>query len=82
MQRTSHNYFPETVQPSVSFLQGPKLEQKILKANTEKTVVKENKNKKTKDPQSGGSNLTTPGSEGILVTDRNGKPTGVNRPQL
>jgi len=82
---TSYNYFPGSVQPFVSFLQGCKQEQKRLKANlfffykTEKTVVE--KNKKW-DSQSEVSNFKTPESEGLLVTKRNGKPIGVTRPQL
>ena len=34
------------------------------------------------DSQSGGSNFTTPGSEGLLVIEKNDKPMGVTRPQL
>ena len=34
------------------------------------------------DSQSGGNNFTTPGSEGLLVTERNGKPIGVTDPQM
>ena len=38
--------------------------------------------KKKWDSQSEGSNFTTPGSEGLLVTEKNGKPIGVTHPQL
>ena len=45
MQRTIYNYFPGTVRPLVSFLQGPKQEQKNIEGQislkTEKTVVEE-----------------------------------------
>ena len=39
-------------------------------------MIEENKKKKW-DSQSEGSNFTTPGSEGLLVTEKNGKPIGV-----
>ena len=37
---------------------------------------------KKRDSQSGGSIFTTPGSEGLLVIEKNGKPIGVTHPQL
>ena len=45
MQRTSYNYFPRTVRPFVSFLQGAKQVQKNIEGQisftTEKTAVEE-----------------------------------------
>ena len=38
--------------------------------------------KKKWDSQLGESNFTTPGTEGLLVTERNGKPIRVTHPQL
>ena len=34
------------------------------------------------DSQSGESNFPIPGTEGLLVTEGNGKPIGVTHPQL
>ena len=44
-------------------------------------MVEKTKKKKW-DSQSGGSNFTTPGSEGLLVTEKNCKRLGVTHPQL
>ena len=38
--------------------------------------------KKKWDSQSGESNFTTPGTEGLLVTEGKGKSIGVTHPQL
>jgi len=38
--------------------------------------------KKKWDSQSGESNFTTPGTEGLLVTTGNATPIGVTHPQL